>query len=376
MSIYGKFGSSSFKTVSSIGENLIRGDVEYVRKSADPTIADINYKIPTVWINNTDNGIWILSDINGTSAVWTEVNSGSADVVGPASSTDNAVVRFNGTTGKLIQNSGAILDDSNNLTGVASLTISTATNQLILSGPTRTATINTVQPATNSRVYTVPDAGGNDSFAFLDAVQSLTNKTMTAITNSIRATELGTSGASVSISSASAPGGSNYVLRTTSATTATWQNINPTFAIIWDEKTTGTSGGSSVASTWTKRNLNNITTTAGSDISIASSQITLVAGNYILSATSVGHRINNHMIRIRNVTDGTTIQQGNTARSQSGDSTSTEASVIGYISVAGTKVFEIQHNCVTTRAVDGFGNPAGIAGVVEIYSTVFITKYN
>ena len=38
---------------------------------------------------------------------------GSGDVVGPASSTDNAVVRFNGTTGKLIQNSGVVLDDQN-----------------------------------------------------------------------------------------------------------------------------------------------------------------------------------------------------------------------------------------------------------------------
>jgi len=37
---------------------------------------------------------------------------GSGDVVGPASSTDNAVVRYDGTTGKLIQNSNAILSDA------------------------------------------------------------------------------------------------------------------------------------------------------------------------------------------------------------------------------------------------------------------------
>lgn len=34
-------------------------------------------------------------------------------VTGPASSTDNAIARFDGTTGKLIQNSGVILNDSN-----------------------------------------------------------------------------------------------------------------------------------------------------------------------------------------------------------------------------------------------------------------------
>lgn len=41
---------------------------------------------------------------------WT-APSGSGDVVGPASSTDNAIVRFDGTTGKLIQNSGITIAD-------------------------------------------------------------------------------------------------------------------------------------------------------------------------------------------------------------------------------------------------------------------------
>ena len=40
---------------------------------------------------------------------------GSGDVVGPGSATDNALVRFDGTTGKLVQNSAATLDDSGGL---------------------------------------------------------------------------------------------------------------------------------------------------------------------------------------------------------------------------------------------------------------------
>lgn len=46
---------------------------------------------------------------------------GVGDVYGPASSTDNALVRFDSTTGKLIQNSGATLDDSNILSTVGLL---------------------------------------------------------------------------------------------------------------------------------------------------------------------------------------------------------------------------------------------------------------
>ena len=49
----------------------------------------------------------------------------AGDMAGPATSTDNAVARFNGTGGSTVQNSSVIIDDSNNITGVASLTLTT-----------------------------------------------------------------------------------------------------------------------------------------------------------------------------------------------------------------------------------------------------------
>lgn len=58
----------------------------------------------------------ILAKINGTNynTQWIDppTGSGSGDVVGPASATDNAIVRFDSTTGKLIQNSSVFIDDS------------------------------------------------------------------------------------------------------------------------------------------------------------------------------------------------------------------------------------------------------------------------
>lgn len=50
---------------------------------------------------------------------------GGGDVTGPASSTDNAIVRFDGTTGKVVQNSGVTVDDSNNVSGVAQMSATT-----------------------------------------------------------------------------------------------------------------------------------------------------------------------------------------------------------------------------------------------------------
>jgi hypothetical protein len=48
---------------------------------------------------------------------WTGSTGGSA--LGPASSTDNAIVRFDGSGGSTLQNSAVLIDDSNNMTGMA-----------------------------------------------------------------------------------------------------------------------------------------------------------------------------------------------------------------------------------------------------------------
>jgi hypothetical protein len=60
------------------------------------------------------------------------VPSGTGDVVGPASSTDNALARFDGAGGKTLQNSGAILDDSNNLSGLGTLGVGAITSTGLL----------------------------------------------------------------------------------------------------------------------------------------------------------------------------------------------------------------------------------------------------
>ena len=61
-------------------------------------------------------------DVTGALTAGT-VNGRDPDdlVAGPASATDNALVRFDGTGGKTVQNSGLIVDDSNNLSGVGTI---------------------------------------------------------------------------------------------------------------------------------------------------------------------------------------------------------------------------------------------------------------
>lgn len=51
------------------------------------------------------------------------VNTAAAGtVIGPGSSTNNAIAKWNGTTGTLLSNTGVLIDGSNNITGVSTLT--------------------------------------------------------------------------------------------------------------------------------------------------------------------------------------------------------------------------------------------------------------
>jgi hypothetical protein len=61
------------------------------------------------------SGQVLTSSGAGALPVWSTV-SGTGDVVGPASATDNAVTRFDGATGKPVQNSGTTLNDADQLT--------------------------------------------------------------------------------------------------------------------------------------------------------------------------------------------------------------------------------------------------------------------
>jgi len=67
----------------------------------------------------------VLRKASGTDydTEWASAGSGSGDVVGPASATDNAIARYDSTTGKLIQDSLATVDDSGNIAVPALATV-------------------------------------------------------------------------------------------------------------------------------------------------------------------------------------------------------------------------------------------------------------
>ena len=97
---------------------------------------------------------------NSTTGVITNsLPSLGGDVTGAASSTDNAVARFNGTTGKVIQNSSVIIDDSNNVSGVATLNAA----NLIIADNTTLGGSNADTVAVNGRITTDLEPNTNNA---------------------------------------------------------------------------------------------------------------------------------------------------------------------------------------------------------------------
>lgn len=70
------------------------------------------------------DGQFLKADSGAAAGVSWDTPAGSGDVSGPASSTDNAVARFDGTGGKTLQNGAVTIDDSGNVAGVGNITLS------------------------------------------------------------------------------------------------------------------------------------------------------------------------------------------------------------------------------------------------------------
>lgn len=154
---------------------------------------------------------------------------GSGDVVGPASAVDNALVRFDTTTGKLIQSSSASLSDAGLLSvsnlniigsgaGALQLFDSTGTNAVTLSAPSSASgTPNFITPGSAATGFWYDTASG-------------TNGTLSHVTPSVAgANSISASGSfpttiTLQLANDSASPGNNKVYGTDGSGVKGWKN--------------------------------------------------------------------------------------------------------------------------------------------------------
>ena len=178
-----------------------------------------NWQTPTV---GTVTSITAGTGLTGGTITTSGTISLSVPVVIANGGTNSTVALTNGKL--MVSSGGAIVEGTSSSTPTfTSETLSATTNQLVL-GTTNTTTINSVAPAA-SRTYTIPDAGNNDTFAFLAATQTFTNKTATSTSNNITSTGVFSATSTINLSGAAAPT-TGQILTATSGTAATWQTPN------------------------------------------------------------------------------------------------------------------------------------------------------
>jgi 5-hydroxyisourate hydrolase-like protein (transthyretin family) len=142
------------------------------------------------------------------------------------------------------------------------------------------------------------------------------------------------------------------------------------YAIICDEKSAGTNGGTMTSGTWHTRDLNTEIADADGIVSISSNQFTLQAGTYLIKANAAGYYVQDHMIKLYNVTASADIAFGTSAYSNV--QAQTRSFLVTRITIGAARTFEIRHKSGATKSTNGFGESTNLA--VEKYLIVEIYK--
>ena len=171
---------ASTVTIPNVGLHLLDTNASHdlIVKPGSDLSAD---RTLTVTTGDADRTFTLTGDatISGT-------NTGDAgDVVGPASATDNAIARFDSTTGKLIQNSATTVDDT---TG----TVTTSSTGKILSGSGNGAAWHVMGAADSTHWGMGLDGNGTPCSSRGDGAAIGTWRATTVYANSIAGSDSGT----------------------------------------------------------------------------------------------------------------------------------------------------------------------------------------
>ena len=145
------------------------------------------------------------------------------------------------------------------------------------------------------------------------------------------------------------------------------------YALIYDQKSQNTAGGTFTSGAWQQRDLN----TEGYDpdgiVSISSNDFTLAAGSYLIKWSAPAFQVNRHMARLYDVTASATISPyGTSEHTASSDATGNRSVGSARVTPSGSNAYRIVHRCETTNATDGFGVTNNFD--VEMYTRVEIYK--
>jgi len=152
--------------------------------------------------------------------------------------------------------------------------------------------------------------------------------------------------------------------------TATGFGLFSSYAIITDQKTSGTEGGTATSGAWRTRDLQTEIADPDSIVSITTNEFTLGAGTYLIKWSAPFAEVVFAQTRLYNSTDTTEVEVGQSAlvnASMTGISVGSARTTI-----AGSKAFRIEYQVNTTKADEGCGRASSFG--TEQYTLVEIYK--
>ena len=161
---------------------------------------------------------------------------------------------------------------------------------------------------------------------------------------------------------------------TVSVTRLEKANYSTGIMIVRDEKSSGTEAGTFTSGAWRTRDLNDVIFNAidGASLGASDNRVTLPAGVFLVTASAPGFDVDRHQIKLVNITNSSDLIIGSSSQTSAADTVQTNTLLVGVITLTEAKALEVQHQCTTTRAVNGFGI-AGSFGV-EVYTQIKIEK--
>jgi len=160
----------------------------------------------------------------------------------------------------------------------------------------------------------------------------------------------------------------------TNSGTASGFGLFTSYAIIADQKASGTNGGTGTSGAWRTRDLNTEISDPDGIVSISSNQFTLGAGNYFIRWSAPSRGTSAHQTRLYDVTGAVAVQVGSTEDCQQASSSpQTRSFGQARVSIVSNNTYEIQHRFQTT-SVWGMGYGVNNIWGITQYAAVEIFK--
>lgn len=376
----------------------------------------------TVWLDESASRFQIKGKKADGTVVSQDLPDSSdipnADVTGPASSTDNAITRFDSTTGKILQNSAALVDDNGQVfshcpaTAPSDGNIANSQFAIWLDEDLDRFQIKGKQADGTVISQDVPDISGGE--LIMEAVINTSVPIMT-VGHATQAVDLfqardnsanvlariSKEGQIYSNNVSSEPDNtefqngqhtvwldepsSRFQIKGKKADgTVVTQDLPdssdiptlPQYALLTQRATAGTDGGgissgSMVTRPITNKDVDEI------GLTLSSNQITFPAGTYRIHAELVNYNVGAIRSKLRNITDTANVSgvfNPTHLTNGGGSNIHPISKLLGQFTLADTKTLEIQQQVSSTQNSNGLGKAANLDSLEEVYAIVEIWK--